>query len=166
MVQEARAVSASKGWLTPLAVLAPILATPIAGGLAWEWLGRNVGLATVAVGLTITAVVGHRTYGARLALGTAALTLVASWFAFLFALGVAFGVGCNFHAFPSGAWVALPPACGVLVYFAVGTVGFRFRRRLALLAVPLGLILGMCTMLGLFLLPAAGTWSQCPSPFE
>ena len=155
---EARAVSAGKSWLTPLVVLVPILATVVGGFLALTF-WPPLALLAIPVGLAITGLAGTRTCGARLALGTAGLTLVASWFGFwIYYAGSLTPSICNKAI--SGGWHAIGLTCGALVYFAVGTYGFRTKR--ALLVVPFALILGVIAMLMLLSL-APGPSALCDS---
>jgi hypothetical protein len=152
----ARAVTA-RDWLTPLAVLVPILATAAAALVALASWPPLVPVA-VLLGLAVTARAGRRTYGVRISLLTALLTLVAD----VVALFIAFAVSIN-NASVCGktiadGWLWLPWTGGVLVYFAVGTYGLRTGR--ALFLVPLALLFGVLTVLTLIAL-VPGTHEFC-----
>lgn len=151
-----RAVSAKSSWLTPLAVLAPILAIIVASVWALTVFPPLV-LVMIAAGLAVTAVAGQRTYGARLALAVAGLTLVAGVVA-LFVSFWAFVVGPVCGKDMVDAWRWVPFAAGALVYFALGSYGFRTERAHSI--VPLALVAGLIVMLVLVAL-VPGTQGFC-----
>jgi hypothetical protein len=141
---ELRAVSA-RDWLTPLAVLVPILATLVAAVAALvTWPPLILG--AVATGLAVTAVAGRRTYGARISLATAGVTLVAGVVAsFIFLWAVLSTSICGKSI--ADAWVWVPWTVATLVYLAVGSYGFRTLR--PVFVVPMGLLCGAFTLLAL-----------------
>jgi hypothetical protein len=151
-----RAVSAGRDWLTPLAVLVPILATAAATFWALTFWPPLM-LVTIAGGLAVTAFAGTRTYGAGTALAVAGLTLVAGVVA-LFLATVTLSSGSICGKTVAGAWQWVPFAGGALVYFALGTYGFRTDRPHSI--VPLALLGGVIAMLILLAL-VPGTPGYC-----
>jgi hypothetical protein len=139
---ELRAVSA-RSWLTPLAVLVPILAT-LAAGLAALATWPPLIPVAIAAGLAITAVAGRRTYGARRSLATAAVTLVAGVVALFISLWAVLTTSICGKSI-ADAWLWVPWTGAVLVYLAVGIYGFRILR--PVVVVPMGLLVGVITLL-------------------
>jgi hypothetical protein len=150
-----RAVPA-RSLLTPLAVLVPILGTVL--GAFWAltvW--PPLALLAIAAGFAFTAVAGRRTYGVRRSLVAAALTVVAGAVALmLWALFGPFTSICGKSL--DTAWLWLPYTGGALVYFVLGSFGFRTFR--ASSVVPMAFLFGVLMM---FLLVAAvpGTPGFC-----
>ena len=140
-----RAVSAKSSWLTPLAVLVPILATVVAAFWALN-VRQSLILEIIAGGLAVTAIAGSFTYGALRALAVAGLALVASVVALYLSLVVFKGIAVCGKDIP-GAWFWIPFTGGALVYFALGSYGFRTRRAHSI--VPLALLGGVMAMLQL-----------------
>jgi hypothetical protein len=151
----ARAVSA-RDWLTPLAVLVPILATVVAAFVVLN-LRPPLTLAPVPAGLAVTAIAGRRTPGIPLSLATAFLTFAAGGVAFLIFATVGYSSSiCGKTVTDGWLWIAV--TAGALVYFAVGIFGFRTSREV--FVVPLGLLFGALTVLALFFL-VPGTPGFC-----
>ena len=151
-----RAVSARTSWLTPLAVLVPILATLI--GTLWAvTVFPPLALLVVVGGLAVTAFSGRHTYGVRSSLVAASLTLVAGVVAFFLSFAVLDSTSICGKVVPD-RWLWVPPTGGALVYFALGSFGFRTGRASAV--VPLAYLGGVVTI---FLLVAAlpGTQGVC-----
>jgi hypothetical protein len=139
---ELRAVSA-RTWLTPLAVLLPILGTLVAAFAAVVTWPPLV-LVAAAAGLAVTAIAGRRTYGVRSSLAIAGVTLVAGVIAFFVFIAASLSTSiCGKQI--ADAWLSVPLMGGALVYFVVGTYGFRTAR--ALSVVPMALLFGVLTML-------------------
>jgi hypothetical protein len=151
---ELRAVSA-RDWLTPLAVLVPILATlaaAVAALTTWPLIP-----VAIAAGLAVTAVAGRRTYGARISLSTAGVTLVAGVVALFISFWAVLSTSICGKSI-ADAWLWLPWTGGVLVYLAVGIYGFRAAR--PVFVVPIGLLFGVITLLVLMRL-VPGTPGYC-----
>jgi hypothetical protein len=152
-----RAVSAGRDWLTPLALLVPILAT-VAATLWALTFWPPLMLVTIAGGLTVTAFAGARTYGVRTALAVGALTLIAGAVGLFVSFWAALSSSSICGKSVADTWQWLPFAGGVLVYFALGSYGFRSNRAYAV--VPLALFAGVIAILVLIaLLP--GTQGYC-----
>jgi hypothetical protein len=151
----ARAVPA-RDWLTPLAVLVPILATVVAAFVTLNLWPPSI-LVAVPVGLAITAIAGRRTYGIPISLATAGLTLVAGFLAFIVFASASYSSSICGKTIAPG-WLALALTGGALVYLAVGIYGFRTGREL--FVVPMALLFGALTVLGFFFL-VPGTPGFC-----
>ncbi|HEY7422300.1 MAG TPA: hypothetical protein VH541_09830 [Gaiellaceae bacterium] len=150
-----RAVSA-RNLLTPLAVLVPILATVVA-----PWLGLAGGallvLLALVVGFVATAIGGHFTYGVRVSLVTAALTLLTGFVAIVVWYAVSINMSiCGKDIDPAWAW--LPLTGGALVFFVVGSIGFRSGRPWSM--VPMALLAGVLAMATLIAV-VPGTQGTC-----
>jgi hypothetical protein len=148
----ARAVS-TPSLLAPLAVLVPLVATPIVG--LWVLTTDPVGVGVVfavavfAVGLMAIRVAGRRfAYGSATSVGTALVTWVVGFLGLplWYLLSIETSV-CGKEIGNSWAW--LPPTAGALVFAVVGGWGLRTHR--ALWAVPLALGLGALTVFVLIL---------------
>jgi hypothetical protein len=141
----ARAVSATD-WLTPLAVLVPILA--MLAGTAWAFTTfPPLALVTIGCGLVVTAAAGRRTYGARTSLVAAACTLPAAFAAVLVWWGVSVDASlCGKEV--GGGWTALAYGAGALVFFGLGSFGLRTDRAVSI--VPLAIVAGVLAMLLVF----------------
>ena len=150
-----RAVSAER-WLTPLAVLVPILATVVAGFVALNLWPPST-LVAVPAGLAVTAIAGRRTYGMRISLATAGLTLGVSVVAFVVFAWASWTTSICNKTIADG-WLWLSVAAGALVYFTVGSYGFRTGREV--FVVPMALFFGALTVLALFYL-VPGTPGIC-----
>jgi hypothetical protein len=150
-----RAVSA-RDWLTPLAVLVPILATVV--GAAWAFtVFQPLALLVIAAGLTVTAFAGRPTYGARVSLVAGAFTLLAGpvaaylWYAASLATSV-----CGKDV--DDGWTALAYGFGVVVFFGLGSFGLRTYRPMSIM--PLALLAGVFAMFLVFAV-APGTPGFC-----
>jgi len=151
----ARAVSA-RDWLTPLAVLVPILGTVVGGIWALtRW--PPLVLLVIVGGLAVTAMAGKGPYGARVSLVVAILALVAGFIGLFVALVIGFNTSICGKTI-SGAWAWVPLAGGALVYFGLGSYGLRTGR--SLYVVPLALLSGVLTALLLVAL-VPGTPGYC-----
>lgn len=150
-----RAEAAAR-WLPPLAVLVPIVATPI--GFVWAWTAAfPLALLVVAGGIAAIAVAGRATYGLR----TTALTTVYAWAA-------AFAGGVGYYIFAintslcgkltAGVWDWLPATAGALAFLAVGSWGLRTQRESWAIALAVGV--GYLVLLGLDVV-APGTQGVC-----
>jgi hypothetical protein len=123
----------AKDWLTPLAVLIPIGATPPLALWALSTdpitIGPVFALVVLATGLTAIAVAGRHTYGTVYSLGTAIFTWVVAVISlpFWYAASVNSSV-CGKEVAAGWAW--LPPAGASLVFLAVGSFGLRTQRGL------------------------------------
>ena len=150
-----RAVPASR-LLTPLAVLVPILATPLVA----LWIApksRIAALLVLVAGLVAISVAGHFTYGRRRSVLSAILTWITLVVSFPFFFGISIHTsicGKNIDA----AWEWLPPTAGLLAFFAVGAWGLNEYR--ASWAAPLGYIAGFVVMV-LLLAAVPGTPGFC-----
>jgi hypothetical protein len=122
---ELRAAPAGR-LLAPLAVLLPILATPVVAiyvlTLASPW-----AVIVIAGGLSALALGGHFTYGLRV---TAVATIV-SWTGAFVALPFWYGITvdtslCGKTA--AAGWGWLPPAAGALAFLVVGSWALRSYR--------------------------------------
>ena len=151
-----RAVSARRDWLTPLAVLVPILAT--LAGTAWAFtVFPPLDLLVIPCGLAVTAVAGRRTFGARRSLVAGDCTLLAGLAAILVWYGVSIDTSiCGKNV--DHAWRSLAYAAGAVVFFALGSFGFRTYRATSI--VPMSLLAGVIAML-LVLVAAPGTPGVC-----
>ncbi|HEU5476601.1 MAG TPA: hypothetical protein VFU64_02095 [Gaiellaceae bacterium] len=157
-----RAVSAGR-WLTPLAILIPIAATPIVA--VWVLTldtgpggaGLLLGLLVLGSGLAAVALAGRLTLGLRSAVVTAILTWLVAIVAepFWFALSINTSV-CGKDV--AGAWEWLPPTGGALTFLAVGSWGLRARHSFTV--VPLAGLLGPLVLFGLLAL-VPGTQGVC-----
>jgi hypothetical protein len=136
-----RAVSA-RGWLTPLAVLVPILATPLLA----IWIApksRIAALLVLVAGLVAISAAGHFTYGRRKSVVSAILT----WIVLLFSFPLFFLISINTSICGkdiAAAWVWLAPTAAVLAFFAVGCWGLGTYR--AFWAAPLGYVIGFVVL--------------------
>jgi hypothetical protein len=151
----ARAVSTAR-FLTPFAVLVPIFVTTVGGLVA---LTTFPPLAPVAIigGFALTAFAGRRTYGLRTSLVAAAFTLLAALVAFPVWYAVSIRTSICGKTVDT-AWAWLPPTVGVLVFFAVGSFGFRTHR--AGSVVPMALVFGILATLVL-VAAVPGTQGVC-----
>jgi hypothetical protein len=137
-------VSAGR-WLTPLAVLVPILGAPL-GAI---WIAHNHGVSAVLLlvgGLTAIAVVGHFTYG----LGRSVAAAILTWGAMIASFPVFFIISINTSICGkdiAAGWAWLPPAAGLAVFAAVGAWGLRTRH--GSWGVPLGYVLGFVVLIAL-----------------
>lgn len=156
----ARAVSAPD-LLAPLAVLVPLVATPILGlwALTTDPAGAGVLLAVLvfAAGLMTIRVGGRRTYGATISVGAALVTWVVGF------LGLPLWYLLSIETSVCGkeignGWAWLPPTAGAIVFAVVGGWGLRTHR--GLWAVPLALVLGALTVF-VFILVVPGTQGVC-----
>jgi hypothetical protein len=150
-----RVVSA-RDWLTPLAVLVPILATPLVA----IWIApksRVAALVVLVAGLTAISAAGHFSYGRRRSVLSAILTwsvLVAS-FPVFFLISINTSI-CGKDI--SGAWEWLPPTAALLAFFAVGGWGLRAYRAFG--AAPLAYAIGFVVLV-LLLAAVPGTPGFC-----
>ena len=152
---ELRAVSA-RDWLTPLAVLVPILAT--VAGAAWAFtVSPPLALLVIAGGLSVTAFAGRPTYGARVSLLAGAFTLLTGPFAayLWYAASIETSV-CGKDV--TNAWTALAYGLGAAVFFALGSFGLRTYRPLSIM--PLALLGGVIATVVVFVV-APGTPGVC-----
>ena len=157
-----RAVSAGR-WLTPLAVLIPIAATPIVA--VWVFtldMGPGgarplFGLLVLVSGLVAIALTGRLTIGLRISVVTAILTWLVALVAepFWFVLSINTSV-CGKEV--AGAWEWLPPTGGALMFLAAGSWGLRTHRSFTV--VPLASLLGLLVLFGLLAL-VPGTQGVC-----
>ena len=137
----ARAVSA-RDWLTPLAVLVPILAMLV--GTAWAFtIFPPLAILTIGGGLAATAAAGRRTYGARVSLVAGACTLPAAFVAFWLWWGIAVRASLCGKDVGRG-WTALAFIVGGLVFFALGGIGLRTDRAASI--VPLAVVAAVLAM--------------------
>jgi hypothetical protein len=101
----------------------------------------------------VTAIAGKNAYGVRTPILAGFFTLVAclpAYFILLWASYAGSLCGKEVH----GAWNAVPFAAGALVFFAVGTYGFRTRRSASI--VPMAFLFAAVAVLLLFaLVPGA-----------
>jgi hypothetical protein len=138
----ARAVS-SRDWLTPLALLIPIGATPPLALWALSidpiTTGPVLALLVIAAGLAAIAVAGRRTYGTRYSLGTAVVTWIAALVATPF--WYAASVGASLCGDVSAGWQWLAPTGAAVVFLALGSFGLRTGRGIML--VPLAGVLAL-----------------------
>jgi hypothetical protein len=146
----ARAVSA-RDWLTPLAILVPIGATPPLALWALSvdpiTVGPVLALLVLAGGTTAVVVAGRRTYGVRICVLTAILT----WLAAVFASPFLYGFEIDTPAcgkIQAGASALLPATIGALVFLAAGSWGLRTHR--ALYVVPLAAVLGLFVLVAVY----------------
>ena len=142
--------------LTPLAVLIPILATPLVA----IWIApksRGAALVVLVVGLIAISTAGHFTYGRRKSVLSAILTwgaLIAS-FSFFFLISINTSIcGKDIDA----TWEWLPPTAALLAFFAVGCWGLSAHR--AFWAAPLGFVIGFAVLV-LLLAAVPGTPGFC-----
>jgi hypothetical protein len=154
---ELRAASA-RSLLTPLAVLVPILATVVFAAWAFTtW--PPLALVAISGGLAVTAVAGRYTCGVRTALVSAAFTLLAAVVALPLWYALAINTSICGKTVDS-AWEWLPPTVGVLVFFAMGSRGFRTDRASSM--VPMALLFGILVTL-LLVAAVPGTQGACES---
>jgi len=153
----ARAVS-SRDWLTPLALLIPIGATPPLALWALSidpfTTGPVFALLVIAAGLAAILVAGHHSYGTAYSLGTAVFT----WVVLVMALPFWYAASINSSVCSkdvAAAWEWLPPTGAALAFLALGSFGLRTGRGIML--VPLACVLGL--IVG-FLLVAAVPGAQ------
>lgn len=148
----ARAVSAGRSWLTPLAVLVPLVATPVVGLWALETDPVGVGVVfavlVFAAGLMAIRLAGRSEYGSAVSIGTALVTWVVGF------LGLPLWYFLSIETSACGkeigaGWVWLPPAVGALVFALVGGWGLRTHR--GLWVVPLALVFAALVVFGLVL---------------
>ena len=155
-----RAVSARKS-LTPLAVLIPIVATPVAAIWALSTdpttTGAVYAVLVFAVGLAAIRVAGRFTYGGTVSLASALLTWLVGFLALPLWYIVSINTSLCGRSIASG-WGWLPPTGGALVFALVGGWGLRTHR--GPWAVPLALVLGALVVLGLVLV-VPGTRGFC-----
>ena len=150
-----RAVSARR-WLTPLAVLVPILATPLVG----IWIApksRVAALVVLVAGLLAISAAGHFTYGRRKSVLSAVLT----WTALVVSFPVFLLISINTSICGkdiAAAWAWLPPSAALLAFFAVGAWGLVAHR--AFWAAPLGYVIGFVILI-LLLAAVPGTPGFC-----
>jgi hypothetical protein len=156
-----RAVSAGKSWLTPLAILFPIAATPLAA--FWALTVDPVttgpmfaGLVLIA-GLTATGFAGRLTYG----YARSVITAIVTWVAGILALPVWYVLSfnssfCGKNVDDSWAW--LPVTGGALVFFALGCFGFRSDR--GVWVTPIAFLLGVLATTLLYVV-VPGTQGVC-----
>lgn len=151
----ARAVSA-RDWLAPLAVLIPIGAMLV--GAAWAFTASPpLALLVICGGLAVTASAGRPSYGARVSLVTAAITLPAAFAAFVLWVWIAVGTSlCGKDV--SGGWTALACTVGALVFLALGSYGLRTWRPWTI--VPLA-VLAAAISIALVFAAAPGTPGFC-----
>ncbi len=152
---ELRAASA-RSLLTPLAVLVPILATPLVAFWALT-IWPPLALLAIVGGLAATAVAGRYTYGVRASLVPAVLTLLAG----VVALPVWYAISINTSICGKTvdtAWAWLPPTIGVLVFLVMGSRGFRTDRASSM--VPMALLFGVLATL-LLVAAVPGTQGAC-----
>jgi hypothetical protein len=150
----ARAVSAGNV-LTPLAVLVPILATPLLA--IWIAPSRAGAVLVLAAGFALISVAGHFTYGRRRSVLSAILTWVVVVVSFPLFLEISIKTsicGKNIDA----AWEWLAPTAALLVYLAVG--GYALTARRAVWAAPLGYVAGFVVLV-LLLAAVPGTPGVC-----
>jgi hypothetical protein len=151
----ARAVSAGR-LLTPLAVLVPILATPLVA----IWItprSRAAGLVALVLGLVAISVAGHFTYGRRRSVVSAVLTwitMVGAYIAFVF-VSIDTSI-CGKNIAPAWEWLA--PTAALLTYCAVG--GWSLNARRAVWGAPLGFTAGFVVLV-LLLLVVPGAPGYC-----
>ena len=156
----ARAVSA-RDWLTPLAVLLPIGATPPLALWALSTdpftTGPVFALLVLAAGFAAIVAAGRHSYGTAYSLGTAVLTWVVGLISlpFLYAASINSSV-CGKDV--ATAWEWLPPTGAALAFLALGSFGLRTDR--GIMVVPLA---GVFALIVLFLLTAVvpGTQGFC-----
>jgi hypothetical protein len=151
-----RAVSAGKDWLTPLAVLVPILAAPALALLFGVGSSRFV-LLWLCGGLVAVAVVGYFTYGLLTSVVAAVLTWLLAVFSFLVFWEVSINTSICGKVIAAG-WGWLAPTLGSLAFFAIGVWALRARH--GKWGVPLGYAVGF-TVLVLGLLAVPGTVGTC-----
>jgi len=151
-----RAVSAGKDWLTPLAVLTPILAAPVVVVLFGVG-GQASRLLLLLGGLALVAVVGYFTYGVLTSVIAAALTwlLAVVSFAVFWAIDINTSI-CGKDI--AGGWGWLPPTLGGIAFFAVGAWALKARH--GRWGVPLGYAVGFAVLV-LALLAVPGTVGTC-----
>jgi hypothetical protein len=157
----ARAASA-RSLLSPLAVLVPLVLTPLVGlwALSTDPVGAGVVFAVLvfAVGLMAIRVAGrHFAYGSAISIGTALIT----WVVGFLGLPLWYFLGIETSACGKeigNGWVWLPPAAGALVFAVVGGWGLRTQR--GLWAVPLALVLAALVVFAL-ILAVPGTQGTC-----
>jgi hypothetical protein len=143
---DARAVSARK-LLTPLAVLVPVLAAPLAA----FWITSRSQLSALLLlvaGIAVIAAAGYFTYGLR----TTVLAAILTWAAMVLSFPVFWGISINTSICGKdidAAWGCLAPTAGVLAFLALGAWGLRAQH--ASWAVPLGYVAGF----GVMVLPLA-----------
>lgn len=149
------AVSA-RGVLAPLAVLVPILATLV--GALWAFtIFPPLALLVIAAGFAATAMAGRHSYGARPSLVAASTALLAAvvslplWYAISINTSIC---GKNVDA----AWEWAPLAGGALVFFVLGSVGFRSDRAGAV--TPMAFLFGVLAM-ALLYAAVPGTQGIC-----
>jgi hypothetical protein len=142
---ELRAVAAHD-WLTPLAVLVPILATVVGAAAAFT-VFPPLALLVIAAGLTVTAFAGRSTFGARVSLVAGACTLLACPVAAIVWWSVSVGTSiCGKDV--ADVWTVLACILGALVFFALGSFGVRTCRPVSIM--PLALFGGVLAMLLIF----------------
>jgi hypothetical protein len=152
-----RAVSAGKDWLTPLAVLVPILGAP-ALAILFGAGGRQAFRLLVLFGvLALVAVVGYFTYGVL----TSVLAAVLTWLLAVFSFVVFWEIDINTSLCGkniAAGWGWLAPTIGGLTFFAVG--GWALETRRGKWGVPLGYAAGFVALMVL-LLAVPGTTGTC-----
>ena len=140
-----RAVSARES-LTPLAVLIPIGAMLVGGFWALVTF-PPLAILMIGGGLAATAAAGRRTYGARTSLVAGACCLPAALVAFWLWWVVSINTSiCGKTV--SSDWTGLACIAGALVFFALGSFGFRTGRAASI--VPMALLAAVLTMLLVF----------------
>jgi hypothetical protein len=151
-----RAVSAGKDWLTPLALLVPIIAAPAVAILVGVGSSARV-LLLLFAGLAVVAVVGYFTYGVLTAVLAAVLTWLLAVVSFLVFWAVSINTSVCGKVIAAG-WGWLPPTLGGLAFVAVG--GWALQAHHGKCGVPLGYAVGF-TLLTLTLLAVPGTVGTC-----
>jgi hypothetical protein len=151
-----RAVSAGKDWLTPLALLVPIIAAPAVAILVGVGSSARV-LLLLFAGLAVVAVVGYFTYGVLTAVLAAVLTWLLAVVSFLVFWAISINTSVCGKVIAAG-WGWLPPTLGGLAFFAVG--GWALQAHHGKWGVPLGYAVGF-TLLTLTLLAVPGTVGTC-----
>lgn len=147
----ARAVSA-RDWLTPLAVLIPIGATPPLAFWALSTdpftTGPVFALLVLAAGVAAVVAAGRHDYGTAYSLGTAFFT----WVVGLISLPFWYAAGINSSVCGKDvatAWEWLPATGAAIAFLALGSFGLRTGR--GIMVVPLA---GVLALIVLFLLTA------------
>jgi len=152
-----RAVSAGKDWLTPLAVLVPILAAPVLVALLGAGGHQAFRLLLIFGGLAAIAVVGYFTYGVL----TSVLAAVLTWLLAVASFVVFWEIDINTSMCGkniAAGWGWLPPTLGGLTFFAVG--GWALQARHGKWGVPLAYAAGFAVLM-LLLLLVPGTTGTC-----
>jgi hypothetical protein len=152
-----RAVSAGRDWLTPLAVLVPILAAPVLAVLFGAGGHQALRLLLIFGGLAAIAVVGYFTYGVLTSVVAAVLTWLLAAFSFVVFWEIDINTSLCGKNITAG-WGWLPPTLGGLTFLAVG--GWALQTRNGKWGVPLGYAAGFAVLM-LLLLLVPGTTGTC-----